>query len=29
MTAGLAYMALSAVFGLVTGGLERKLAILR
>lgn len=29
VTAGLAYMALSAVFGLVTGGLERKLAILR
>jgi glutamate transport system permease protein len=29
VTAGLAYMALSAVFGLVTGGLERKLAIQR
>lgn len=29
VTAGLAYMALSGVFGLVTGGLERKLAILR
>jgi glutamate transport system permease protein len=29
VTAGLMYMALSGVFGLVTGGLERKLAILR
>jgi glutamate transport system permease protein len=29
VTAGLLYMALSGVFGLVTGGLERKLAILR
>ncbi|MFA1541689.1 amino acid ABC transporter permease [Actinomadura monticuli] len=29
VTAGLAYMALSGVVGLVTGGLERKLAILR
>ncbi|MFB4309858.1 amino acid ABC transporter permease [Actinomadura sp. GTD37] len=29
VTAGLGYMLLSGVFGLVTGGLERKLAILR
>lgn len=29
VTAGLMYMALSGVFGVVTGGLERKLAILR